>query len=276
MNHNYDKTLLGISSYAYRWAFGFGEFVPDRVMQPEDLLERAYNYGLQSVQLCDNIPFLCYDDSRIHSLHDLASGYGISVETGIRGTEPGILRRALNISQGLGAKLLRIVVEVDRKSDLQSQLRSHADRIREASKEAKEKEIILAIENHATMSSRDMNFLIDTVDHENCGVCLDTMNSVLLLEKPEETVASLLPHVVSVHFKDFKIVKEPDCYRVVGTCLGAGEIDFPRLLDGILRSVTPYSIHVELYIPSHSTQTRTLQIEEDCVASSVEYLKSLL
>lgn len=267
---------LGLSSYAYRWAFGNGDFRPREPMTAEALIEAADAAGLSAVQLCDNVPFTGYSFPRLRSIRALASSLGIRIETGTRGAEPSVLRKALDASSELGSGLLRVVVEIDRGGDVPAQLAEAARKLHSLTVSAEEHSILLAIENHATVTSSDLIRLLQDVGSDTCGACIDTMNSVLLIEQPEETVRALAPFALSVHLKDFRIVKLPDCFRIEGTALGDGQLDLPSIVEQVCNRGRPHSFHAELYIERRGDEPATLEWERYCVARSAAVLKELL
>ncbi len=277
MRHTIEQPYLGLSSYAFRWGFGFGDFVPRVNMTAEMLIQAAAEERLNAVQICDNVPFLDYPPERLHVVRSLADERGIRIETGVRGTDPAILERALLCSRTLDSKLLRVVVEIERSGaeSVTDQLESAAARIRRTAETAGEQGILIAVENHATVTAPELRFLIESVHSEACGACLDTMNSVLLLEKPEDTVRILAPVTFSVHLKDFRIAKLPDCYRIDGTALGEGLLDLPAIMAELRRSGNPRSFHAELYIERRGSEEETLRRERDCVRRSAEVLRDL-
>jgi sugar phosphate isomerase/epimerase len=269
--------LLGLSSYAFRWAFGFGEFRPARPMTAQDLIEVAASAGLGAVQLCDNVPLLSFSRSELEAVRAHAERRGIVLETGIRGTRPDQLEKALDVTALLGASLLRVVVELDRAGErgIGPQLDQAAAELRGVMARARELSICLAVENHASVKAAEMVRLLEAVGDEACGACVDTMNSVLLLERPEETVTLLAPYALSVHLKDFRLAKDADGYRVIGTALGGGILDLETLVPLLRSRGRVRSWHLELYGPRSGSAEETLAHERQMVVRSTACLKGL-
>lgn len=267
---------LGISSFAYRWAFGFGPFRPYSPMKPEDLISFASSRELHVVQLCDNTPWFDLSDLQLRALHEYATEKNIDLETGIRGTNPLMLAEAIRKSVLIGSDLIRIVIELERDGpeSIELQLRETASELGKVLRLARDAGVALALENHASVTAAELCRLIGMVDDSICGVCVDTMNSVLLLEKPDETVSLLAPYAFTVHLKDFITSKNSDNYQIVGTPLGEGLLDLPELLLTLSQNAAIRSLHVELYIPRMTEEKETLDCEARAVETSIENLKA--
>jgi sugar phosphate isomerase/epimerase len=272
-----DNPLFGLSSYAYRWAVGLNRLPARERMTPEKLIEISAMMGLNSVQLCDNMPLASFSTKRLRMIRDTASSSGIRLETGIRGIDSAALTAAIKTASLLEAGLIRIVFELDRSvpTNITFQLDRISATLSAVREWARTSSIKLAIENHATLKSADILYLLEKLDPEIFGACLDTMNSTLLLENPIDSVQTLAPYILSVHLKDFSIVKYPDCFKIEGTSLGEGSLDLPHLVDEIVSRRKPESWHVELYIKRMKKKADTLQWEKSCVKKSVSAFKNL-
>jgi sugar phosphate isomerase/epimerase len=273
----------GLSSYAYRWSSGFGGDPGEALLDAGALIARAASFELQGVQICDNLPYQKLSAAALQDLRASAADLDIFIETGARGTDPGYLAAMLEASKRLGSRLLRIVAEIDRKrsqAGIEVQLQQICADIRAVLDRARDAGIKIALENHASLSSSDLLYIIESVGDESVGVCLDTMNSVLLLERPLETARALAPHTLSVHFKDFIIAKHPEEFRVSGVPLGRGLVDVPAML-AVLdehggERTREAALHLELYIGRREAAEATLAYEDACVAESAEFLRGIL
>ena len=270
---------FGLSSYSYRWSIGYGSHHPAKPMNTYAFIEKAAYFGFSSVQICDNLPYNKLPVSDLQKLNDLAEKQAISIETGARGSDPDYLQKILGISSIVNSGLLRIVTEIDRgnpPNQITKELDQVIANIKTVLPLAKSKGIRLAIENHATLSSQDLLYIIQTIDDLDVGVCVDTMNSILLMEPPLETVQALVPYTLTVHLKDFRIEKHPERFEIIGVALGEGSVDFSevlRILSGC--SATP-TMHVELYIERKEDDESTLAWEDECVRKSIRYLRALV
>jgi len=142
---------------------------------------------------------------------------------------------------------------------------------------AHQENVRIALENHATLSSPDLLHILEAIGDDSVGICLDTMNSVMLLEHPLDTVRALAPHALCVHFKDFRIEKRAEDFRIIGVPLGEGLLDVVT----VLRTVEEHhleqqSLHLELYVGRKETCEATRIYEDECVRRSAAYLKKVV
>jgi len=59
------------------------------------------------------------------------------------------------------------------------------------------------------------------------GICMDTVNSLGILETPRQVVAMLGPYVQNLHIRDFTIRRLPSKmgYEVIGCPAGKGKLE---------------------------------------------------
>ena len=62
--------------------------------------------------------------------------------------------------------------------------------------------ILLAVENHKDWRADELLAMLERTGNDHVGVCLDTGNSIALLEDPMEVVEALAPRAFTTHFKD--------------------------------------------------------------------------
>lgn len=268
----------GLSSYAYRWSIGYGEHRPAHPMSTAGFVEKAAHFGFGRVQICDNLRYDKLSVPELQKIVSLTNNRGITIETGARGTDHAYLRRVLEVSSILNSDLLRIVPEIDR-SNQSDRISEELDKLI-ADLEfvlplAKTKGIRLAIENHATLTSGDLLYVIRSVNDQDVGVCFDTMNSIVLMELPMDTVQVLAPYILTVHLKDFRIEKHPECFLIKGVAMGDGAVDFPQIVRVLNESGVTPTTHVELYVDRKEDDESTLAWEDECVRRSLKYLRSL-
>lgn len=109
---------------------------------------------------------------------------------------------------------------------------------------------ILAIETHFEFTSFEQVRLLErcqAAPGEWLGICLDTMNLLIMLEDPVWATRRLLPWVVSTHVKDGGVVLAPEGLRVFPVAMGNGVVDIPAILT-LLKSL---SAGVALSIEGH-------------------------
>lgn len=93
--------------------------------------------------------------------------------------------------------------------------------------------VCLAVENHKDWRSDELIDLLKRFGSDYLGVCLDTGNSIALLEDPTTTVTTLAPLTRTTHLKDMAVAEYSEGFLLAETPLGTGFLD----LDEIVRTV---------------------------------------
>jgi len=264
---------IGIGSYAYRWAISYKDFVSHNSMPPFELLEKAKELDVRVVQLCENTNLQRYDDKLLQELRRKAEENGIVLEVGIQEVDFSILKTYSKIAALLGSSLMRVALNTPSNRPTLKRSITIIDKLLPI---LKTKDITLALENHFYLNSKELVKVVSTVNDPLVGICLDTTNSIGLLEKPMDTVKFLAPYAVSVHLKDYKIVQCPVGYRVVGTPLGEGFLDVKGVIRLLEQSERNPNIILELWMEELEKEEETLQVEEMWVRKSIKYIKKLL
>jgi sugar phosphate isomerase/epimerase len=102
----------------------------------------------------------------------------------------------------------------------------------------------LAVENHKDLRADELVALLKRIGSDHVGTCVDTGNSMALLEDPMEVVEALAPWAVTTHFKDMGVEEFERGFRIAEVPLGAGVLDLPRIIR-TLRAARP-EIHFNL------------------------------
>ncbi len=96
----------------------------------------------------------------------------------------------------------------------------------------------LAIENHKDFRVPELLDQLRRLGSESVGVCVDTGNSVALLEDPLAVVEALAPVAFSTHFKDMAVEESADGFRLAEVPLGDGYLDLAKMV-AVLRRANP-------------------------------------
>lgn len=96
----------------------------------------------------------------------------------------------------------------------------------------------IAVENHKDHLLAERLELFEHIGSEYIGACVDTGNSVALLEDAVETVRGLAPWAHSVHLKDQAVEPYADGFLLGDIPLGQGALDLVTMID-ILRETKP-------------------------------------
>jgi sugar phosphate isomerase/epimerase len=96
----------------------------------------------------------------------------------------------------------------------------------------------LAIENHKDWRLPELLDLLKRLSSEWMGVCVDTGNSLALLEDPMAVVEGLAPFAISSHLKDMAMQESEEGFLLSEVPLGEGSLDLKRMVTR-LRQANP-------------------------------------
>jgi 3-oxoisoapionate decarboxylase len=99
-------------------------------------------------------------------------------------------------------------------------------------------DIRLAVENHKDWRADELIAILKRLGNDHVGVCLDTGNSIALLEDPMEVALALAPWAFTTHFKDMGLEEDRDGFLLAEVPLGTGILDLPRVVRA-LRAAQP-------------------------------------
>jgi sugar phosphate isomerase/epimerase len=263
---------LGIGSWTYGWATGVSGYPPPaRPLTAMDLIDRAHTYGLDIAQIADNLPVHELSPAELAGLRDHATESKIDIELGTVGFEPEHLQRYLNLAEFLGARLVRTLLRTpDGNPDLnlaEKYIRSVADRFCSAG-------VVLAIENYEQQSCAELASLVTRIGNPSVRICLDTVNSLGLLETPRQVVEILGPYVQNLHIKDFTIRRLPSKmgFEVIGCPAGEGKLEIDWVFNELHRHGRDPSVILEQWTPWAGSIESTIAREEEWAARGVRFL----
>jgi sugar phosphate isomerase/epimerase len=261
---------IGLSTYAFLWRSS------DRVEDPftlRDILEDTYSSGCTVLQICDYAPLDELSVDGLAALRRAAGDRGIQLELGTRGIGLDHLRRYLEMAVRLDATLVRSMLNTatERPSAAEA-----IESLQRAVPLYAERGITLALETYEQVPSAQLVRIIETVDSEALGVCLDPANCVAALERPDDVVAATAPYVKNWHVKDFAFTRQVGWvgFNLAGCPLGEGLLDY----DGFRKAVDPLSNDinqiVEHWLPWQQDAETTCAMEAQWTQHSIDYLRS--
>ena len=96
----------------------------------------------------------------------------------------------------------------------------------------------LAVENHKDWRADELIAILKRISSAHVGVCVDTGNSIALLEDPIEVVEALAPWAVTTHLKDMAVQEYEQGFLLAEVPLGEGFLDLRRIVR-TLRAARP-------------------------------------
>ena len=152
----------------------------------------------------------------------------------------------------------------------------------------------VAVENHKDHRNAERVALFEHISSEYVGACVDTGNSVALLEDPIETIEALAPWAHSVHLKDQAVKAYEDGFLLADIPLGQGCFDLKKMVS-ILRAAKP-NVHFSLElitrdplkVPTYSAKywktfpdlpasdlARTMRMVRDHASEDLQYISRM-
>jgi sugar phosphate isomerase/epimerase len=106
--------------------------------------------------------------------------------------------------------------------------------------------IRLAVENHKDYRADELIAVLKRVRNDHVGICLDTGNSIALLEDPMEVVEALAPWTFTTHFKDMGLEEYRQGFLLAEVPLGTGILDLPRAVRALRAARPEIRFNVEM------------------------------
>jgi sugar phosphate isomerase/epimerase len=210
---------------------------------PLTFLDYCHGLGADGVQTALG----ARDETYTAKLRARAAEHGMYVEGSLRlprdKADGERFAAEVRTAKECGAKVVRTVLMNGRRYELfdsAAAFRKAAEQARQSLLLAKpiieKHDLKLAIENHKDFETTALIDLIKAADSPHIGACIDTGNSLALLEPPLETVEALAPYCFSSHVKDIGVEEYADGFLMAEVPLGTGFLDLPRIF-GVLRKV---------------------------------------
>lgn len=102
----------------------------------------------------------------------------------------------------------------------------------------KRQSVKLAIENHKDWRVDEFVDILRRLDSEYVGICVDTGNSIALLEDPMAVIEAYAPYALTAHLKDMAVQEYEAGFLLSEVPLGEGFLDIKRIVE-ILRKANP-------------------------------------
>lgn len=272
---------LGINSYTYMWSIGFqgaNPAFPARAARPSQplsalgLLEKARGLGVDLVQTGPNLGFDLLPASVQAGFIHQAREWQLELELGTRGLDREHILQQLELASRMGAKLIRTLPELEGQpiSDAK-RLPALLGPLLPALESAG---VRLALEN-GRIPAAELRAALDKVASPYFGVVLDMVNSLALGEGWKEVTRLLAPHVMCLHYKDFRMRRAWHMmgFLCEGAPAGQGLVDADWLFAELRASPYDFNVIVELWPPEQESLADTIALEQAWAAESIAYLR---
>ncbi|MHC4516994.1 MAG: sugar phosphate isomerase/epimerase family protein [Planctomycetota bacterium] len=218
--------------------------VAAHIGDPLDFLKYCHGLGAGGIQ--DGLG--SRDESYTDQLRRYAEGHDLFIEgsASLPRDRADVERFDAHVrtAKRAGATVIRVAIGGRRyeQFDRLEQFRAFAERsersIQLAEPVAARGGIRLAIENHKDFRVPEMVGMLERLDSEYVGVCVDTGNSFALLEDPMDVVRAYAPWAFAAHLKDMAVREYEDGFLLADVVLGEGLLDLGKMV-AILRRARP-------------------------------------
>lgn len=255
---------LGISSWAFRYAVGFKGFDNPNPMGIKDFIIKSEELGYKRIQLCENLNYASCEKSQLQECSNLALEKGMDVEIGMNNLSTENIMKHIELCEIFRSKLIRLVVGNIGKTHEETYEKAF-HRLKDISGMLRAKGIKIGIENHFDLPTEYIVKLIKALDTELVGAIYDTTNAIGFIEKPEYTLELLLPHIFSIHIKDYIVKKAEASYVMTGTVLGEGQLDALRVLQKVYSQNKNATVILEMTVKRRDNCSISEAILEEAI-----------
>ena len=138
--------------------------------------------------------------------------------------------------------------------------------------------VVLGIENHDRFSAREYAQMVETINHPQIGLTVDTVNSLSREEHIDEVLKYMAPYCVCLHMKDYVIKRYNGGggLKITGASPGTGRLDIRRCYEECKsKSDRNFNIILESWMEPCESLEDTLRIEDEWAAAGASFLKTL-
>lgn len=223
-------------------------------LDADEFLDLAVRLGLTSVELPTRHITPDEDERALAAFRDRAAELGLQIVLAGPRIELEAFKQAIPQARALGASTIRCVISSilcgDRRpigglEGWQRHLVETAQTLKQIAPLAEEQGIRIGVENHQDATSADLIWLCEEVGSLNVGVTLDTGNPLAVAEDPVIFAGRILPYLVHVHLKDYRMAATESGYRLFHCPIGSGVVDFPALFQ-LFKHKPDVRTHIEM------------------------------
>lgn len=189
------------------------------------------------------------DADYIATLRKKAEAYGMDLEGTLRlprnAADCERFSDEARCAREAGMKVLRTVLmggrryeQFQRAEDFRRARAQAEQSVKLAEPIVSKNDLLLAIENHKDYRAGELMDFFQRLGSRHVGACVDTGNSIALLEEPLEVVRTLAPRAFTVHLKDMAVAEYDQGFLLAEVSLSAGFLDLPKMI-ALLREARP-------------------------------------
>lgn len=283
---------IGIDGFSYHRYFGQAypelEEIPDEPMTVLDFVDRAAGLGaeglaVESFMLPTDPAEAAVVAGQVAARSATAGldliwawGHPNGLGSGFAPQALVDLKHHVDLAAGQGVRVMRICAggRATRPADWAGHRRALLPLLEEATAYAADRNVVLAVENHADLHPGELVELITAVSSPSLAVCLDTANNLRMLDDPDEAIQVLAPFAVAVHLKDVLPHRgDPKTFSFWPSVpVGRGLIDIPRTLRVLQGHGFTGLLAIEIDYQHPEIETT----EDKSLAESIAYVRDVL
>lgn len=251
MENNTRYMPLGMHTYTLHLS-GFGEswgfsetHAFEKVRDIFWLMDRAVEWGLDGLH-CTNVDLEPLTPENLAKIKKAAEDHGLYMELNASFNAPSdprvncTVEEALHRAKAIGADFVKWSLDIERPRPLYGtcmhpevmvQLADRYEQIKAQIPLMEELGISMAIENHCDTYADEVIWLVESLDHPDIGVCIDTINPLCVLEGIQEGVEKMLPYASSCHLCDNELRIDHNGTHSIGVPVGTGDVDCKKIVE---------------------------------------------
>ena len=259
MNGQTEQRLpIGLCIFGIAYTAGFtgnwAQRTNGKPLAALDFLDLSAGLGLSSVEVPTSYIHPQEDEAALAAFRQRAAELDLAIVVAGPKIDLASFRQALPQARALGAETIRCVISGvlcgDRRplgglAGWQRHLAETAQTLKQIAPLAEDYGIRVGVENHQDATSADLVWLCEEVGSPNIGVTLDTGNPLAVAEDPVLFAERILPYLVHVHLKDYRMAASEQGYRLFHCAIGSGVVDFPALFQ-LFKSKPGLRTHIEM------------------------------
>ncbi|MGV3659886.1 MAG: sugar phosphate isomerase/epimerase family protein [Prosthecobacter sp.] len=241
-----------IHSYWKRWQGKYSSLKFPPFAHALDVLDHVRDLGVGSLQTLVND----WTAEMAENVRATCESYNIQLEGSItlpkNETDMGRFENELRLGKAAGATIFRSATG-GRRYELFSSLEEFKHFKENAFRSmtlaepiARKHRVKIGIENHKDFHATELAEMLGKLSSPHMGACVDTGNSIALLEDPMQVVETLAPFAVTTHIKDMAVQETPTGFLLSEVPLGQGILDLPRMFALFEKHNPQIAYHLEM------------------------------
>ena len=236
---------IGMHSYGFQWRAAKQNPAGAKFHDALTFLQYAHQLGAGGVQVTIGEKDRAYAE-RIKAETDK---HGLYFEAQFQlpkdDTDVGRFERDVRLAGDAGATVFRTACLSGRRYETFKSLEEFQEFAARSRKSLRLAELVLkrhrfrmAVENHKDWLVPELLEIVRKFSSEWVGICVDTGNSIALMEDALSVIEEYAPFAFSVHLKDMAFGEDKDGFLLAEVPLGQGALSIARIVQ-ILRKANP-------------------------------------